>query len=217
MQGRPPIGARRGAVRLVDDDRVPGDVLDRTQDFRPLYEIVRGDVDPRKRPWVDVRRPLRRHRSQPPRVGKERVQPEARGQLAAPLLAQTGGRDHERAAGLVAMRELEQQEARLNRLAQADAIRDEETRDPMAEHRQRRLELIGQEPNRRPRSRVQRPERMQPHESPVERVEPPARTDHARARIAVERSRPIERRQQRLRAVARRSRSAAEPRNPSRA
>ena len=73
VHGRAPIGSRCYGVRFVDDDRVPGDVLERPQHFRPLHEIVRGDVDPGKRPGVHVRGPLRGHRSQPRGVGQERA------------------------------------------------------------------------------------------------------------------------------------------------
>ena len=73
---------------------------------------------------------------------------------------------------------------------------------PFAENSERRLELIGQEANRRLRRGAEGSERMQPNERAVELVEPATTTDDARARIAVNRSRAIERCQQRLRAVA---------------
>ena len=206
VRGRAPVGSRCYDVRFVDDDGVPGDVLERPQHFRSLHEIVRGDVDPGKRPGVHVRGPFRGHRSQPRGVGQECRQPEARGELGEPLTAQAGGCDDDGAARLVAVRELEQQQAGLNRLAQADAIRDEETRDAVAEHRERRFELIRQEANRCPRGGVERSERVQLEERAIELVEPAPRTDHAGPRFGVHRSGPIERRQQRQRAVASRFR-----------
>ena len=106
MHGRAPIGSRRGGVRLVDDDGIPRDVLERSQDFWPLHEVVRGDVDPRKRPRVHVRRPFGGERPQampcrqaPPSV---RIAPRARAAIAraarrAPARARETTRDDARA------------------------------------------------------------------------------------------------------------------------
>ena len=210
---RAAIGPDCGGVRLVDDDDIPRHVFERAQDFGSLHEVVRGDVDPGKRPRVHVRRPFCGHQSQPRGVGQERGQREARGELREPLLPEAGRCEHERATGLVAMRELHQQQTGLNRLAETHSVCDEQPGDAVPEHSERRLELIGQEANRRLRGGAEGSERMQPKDRAVELVEPAPTADDAGARIAVNRSRAIERCQQRLRAVATESRAAARPCN----
>ena len=81
------------------------------------------------------------------------------------------------------MRELEEKESGLDRLAQADAVRDEDTRGAIAEHGQCRLELKGKETDRRPGGGVERPERVQLEERAIELVQPPARPHRARQGI----------------------------------
>ena len=61
----------------------------------------------------------------------------------------------------MAIAELEEQQASLNGLTEADAVGDEESRRTVAQHCQRGLELVGQETNRRSRGGVKRSERMQ--------------------------------------------------------
>ena len=100
------------------------------------------------------------------------------------------------------MRELQQQEPGLDRLAEADSVRDEQSRCAVAKYGERRLELVGQQADRRLSGRTKTAERMQADERAIELVEPATRTDDAGATIAVNCSQTIEGCQQRLLSVA---------------
>ncbi len=100
------------------------------------------------------------------------------------------------------MRELQQQEPRLDRLPETDSVCDEQPRDAVAKHGERRLELVGQQADRRLSGSPKGSEWMQADERAIEFVEPATGTDDAGAMIAVNCSQAIEGRQQRLLAVA---------------
>ena len=143
-------------------------------------------------------RPLARQRSEPRRVGEDWRQPEARAELVAPLLAKTRGCDDERPTRGMTMGELQEEETCLNCLAQTNAVSDEHPGDAVAEHGKRRLQLIGQQANRHLRCRAKSAEWVQLHECAIEVMEPAARADGARTRIAVDWLWTIEGRQERL-------------------
>ena len=121
-------------------------------------------------------------------------------ELRGPLLAEPRRDEHDAAERIAAARELVAARAGLDRLAETDGIRDEHPGRAVPQHRERRLELIGQERVSRARHRRQRAERMHVDERAIELVQPAPRLDRSRLRRPFERDGPIERREQRQRA-----------------
>ncbi len=192
VQARASIGSRRRAVRFIDHDEIPSDILEWSQNLGPLHEVVRGHEDAGQRPGVDVRRAVPLARSQPGCVRERCTDAEVCGQLAQPLLTQAGGNQHERAKCVGLRRELEQHEAGLNRLAKTDLVCQQQSRHAVAKHRKGRFELIGHQADRRARGGLERSERMLADEGAIEMVKPTTRSHHARGAVCFERSGSIE-------------------------
>ena len=124
--GLVPVAVAREAVRFVDDDDVPRAGGDRRQDVRALDVVHRHDRDRPGRPRVDAVG----QRADPPGDGSKiddlGREVEAFRQLVGPLFAQSGRRDDQHAVGRAARPQLSDRQARLDRLAQADLVRQQD-------------------------------------------------------------------------------------------
>ena len=141
-RGQPAIAPARHGVRFIDDERIPHDRLERARHFRPLDEVERDDADALELPRIRAAR-------QPCHVARERggvherrVETEPMLELGDPLVAQARRRQHERATRQPARRQLRQDQARLDRLAEAHVVGQQHARREPADDGERRLELV---------------------------------------------------------------------------
>ncbi len=173
LDGGPPCRSGAGVVGLVHDQQVPREVLERAQHLRALQEIERHDEDAGKRPRRNVGRERPTGPPEPGRVGDDGGESEARVQFARPLMTQPGWNDDERPQGRIARGERVQQEPGLNGFAEADGIRNQHARRPVAERRQRGFELIRQQFRSGSRRIGERAETVCTAGRPAHRVQPP--------------------------------------------
>ena len=138
------LRVRRHTVRFVHDHDVPAARERRRQHLRTLHVVDRCDRDRHGRPRVDAHGQLRRAASGLAHVDERGVDAESVAELPGPLLAQTGRGENEHAIRGASRHELGHDQAGLNRLSEADFIRDEHPRAEAANHRQRRFELVRQ-------------------------------------------------------------------------
>ena len=131
-------------MRFVENQEIPGHVLEGPQDLRALGEVDRGDVDPRKGPRVHVSRPFCCRCAQPYRIGLERAEAELVAELLPPLLAETGRNEDNPTELLASDGKLEQDQAGLHGLAQADGISDQQAGCGVTQDREQRLDLVGE-------------------------------------------------------------------------
>ena len=142
VDGRPAIGVAGHAVRFVDDDDVPWAGGDGGQHLGPLDVVHRRNRRRQRRPRVD---PNRQRRRQPPEhtpVDCRRGDGEALRQLVRPLLAQARRREDQDACDRAARQKLGDDQAGLNRFAEADFVREQQPRSAPADDGQRGLELM---------------------------------------------------------------------------
>ncbi len=125
-------------VRFVDDDRVPGDVLQVVGVGRRLEGVDRHDDPFEVGERVPAGRDLLLDALDAGGVQAHQRQGEAGPQLALELLQHMGGRDHEDALTAPATDQLRERDADLQRLAQADHIGDQQSGLRVA-HGQRQL------------------------------------------------------------------------------
>ena len=113
---------RRDLVRFINNQQIPENRCGGAQHFRLFHEIGGGDGDGFHDPWVHAKRQRRCHCAQRIGVQNRRANAKPAPQLVAPLLAQTSGRENERALAPAALLQLGQRKARLNRLAEAYSV-----------------------------------------------------------------------------------------------
>ena len=118
----------RDAVRLVDDDDVPWAGGDGPQDLRPLDVVHRRNRGGERRPRVDANRQCRCQPSQHTPVDWGGADFEAPGQLVRPLFAQPRRRQNQHAVDRVSRQKLGHDQACLDRLAEADFVREQQPR-----------------------------------------------------------------------------------------
>ena len=167
VHGGPARRPERRAVRFVHDEHVPVGFLQRAQHFGLLDEVERRHVDPRQDPGVHIRRQLAAASREPRRAGDRRREAEAIRKLARPLFAEPRGRDDERAKRFPLEGALVEDDARLDRLPEADGVGNHQARNAEADHRQRGFQLIRQDVDGAPGRPLQPAGRMR-------RTPPPA-------------------------------------------
>ncbi len=129
-------------VRFVNDQQVECRAVDRLPHLGSLDEIDRRDDARRGVPRVHSNRQPLQHRRERHVVEHLGGKAEAVAHLFGPLLAQRGRREHEHAPGEPAHTQLGRDEDRLNRLAEAHFIREEDA-SRAGEDGSRRFELPG--------------------------------------------------------------------------
>ena len=180
MNGRPAIGGNARHMSLVHDQQIPSNVLEWAQCFGPFHEVERRDVDARRRPRVDLRRQASAHRAQPIGVRQRGLTGEVASQLIAPLLSQSRRREDQRPEVAVTARQFAQNQAGLDGLSKTHVVCDQQSRMAVAEHGERRLELVRQQVQSR-RPVEQSSVRLGRHEDAGERVHPRSRGEHQKA------------------------------------
>ena len=180
VNGRPAIGGNARHMSFVHDQQIPSNVLEWPQCFGPFHEVERSDVDARCRPRVDLRRQASAHRAQPIGVRQRGLNGEVANQLIAPLLSQSRRREDQRPEVAVTARQFAQNQAGLDGLSKPHVVCDQQSRMAVAEHGERRLELVRQHVEcRRP---VEQPSvRLGRHEDAGKRVRPRSRGEHHKA------------------------------------
>jgi hypothetical protein len=125
---RGPIGARRQVMRFVHDEHIERGRIESGPHFRALDEIDRGDDEWRRVPGVDARGKGREGGRERHAVEDRCVQPESLAHFGGPLFAQRRRRQHQYAAREPVRQQFRDDQQRLNRLAEADVIREQEPR-----------------------------------------------------------------------------------------
>ena len=199
MCGCQPRGKSRTRVRFVDYNEVPRDFLQRAQYLGTLDEVEGRNVDSREAPGVDVGWQFPRGRGEPPRIGDGCGEREALVQLLAPLVPQAGGREDDGAKVVAVLRELGEEQPRLDRLAQPHVICDQQPRAGVAAHGERRFELKRQEIDARARGSRERSERTGAGRATKDISHPTLLADDPRRLREIRRLDPIERDEQRAR------------------
>ena len=214
MRRTAPIACTGSRVRLIQDDEVPGGVFEGAEHFGPLGEVDRGQVDARQRPGVDVSRPIRRSPAKPGGVGILDLEREAIAQFLPPLRLQPRRDQEQRAEARFARRELQQNQARLDRLAETYRIGHQHAGDAVTDHCQQRLELMREQLHRRACRRDRPSIRCRRgHRAPKD-VQEAACVDRSNAHRRAGRRRPIERSQDRERRAPRRGQPQLRGRRP---
>ena len=162
------IGVRRRAVRFVDDDEIPVEVVEADERVAALHEVERHDGRARQRPRAHVGRQCVDGILAAVRVEDASHDADAH-EFGRPLLPQVRGHDDQHADGHATCDQLGDRNACLDRLARADRVHDADPRRDPPYEGERGDELVRQEVDRRARDRARhRPRGWRRRERTVE-------------------------------------------------
>ena len=139
---------------LVEDHRVPHEPLERAHHLRTLDEVDRRNRHRAAGPGVG-RTPRRTGARDRARLGMPRIEAKALLQLRLPLLSERRGGDDQHPPVMRAFENLGDDERRLNRLAEADFVRNQDPGSHSMRDGQGRLELKWEQRDSRPKGRAQ--------------------------------------------------------------
>src|ERR1039458_2349264 len=167
-------------VDLIDDEDIEA-----ARDFRrrrervaqkPHTEITLQPVDRDDEGW-EVRERIRGHTTAAPEIGQQRpvddpeLQTELLAHLVPPLDLQRRGANHEYGACSMPQQQLLHHQARLNRLAQADVVRDQKIRPRHPQRANHWLQLVVLDRNPGPERRLKRAAVRARHRAPAHGIE----------------------------------------------
>jgi hypothetical protein len=109
-------------MRFVDNHQVEWGGGNRRPHLGALHEVDGGDDDGVAGPGIDVRRRQPRFAGERQLIENRRRKRESLPELGRPGMAESGGRQDQRAIGQAAGAKLRQDQSRLNRLAEADGV-----------------------------------------------------------------------------------------------
>lgn len=136
------VRVARDTVSLVDDEEIPYEGLEGTNDFRTFDVVSRGEDERVSAPGIasiEKRQALQRCR-----VEDHRLHVKAPDQFILPLCAKPGRTDDQHVRILPPREHLRDDHPCLYRLAKTNFVRDQDSRCRSAEERECRFELVGE-------------------------------------------------------------------------